>query len=271
MKRLSGRAFTRADLLELAIILIGAWFAMAAIPWSLGGIGISWDALNHHIYLGWTAESPRFSRDLKAAASQSYQYPYLYWPVFKLAMADVSGVTAGVALATLHWLAVPAMWMIARQWVSGTGIYERAMRALAIALAFLSPVVLSLFDSTSNDLLAALPFIWALAFALQPGGAEGFRFPVVLVASGLLNGVAVAFKLSNGPLAVLLPLVWLCVRSANLGPVARVMVGSAATFAGFFLTYVPWGWLLWTHLGNPVYPLCDSCFEPLRIWTGWTR
>ena len=84
---------------EWFFIFLLATVVFVSIPLSLGEIGISWDALNHHIYLGWTAEHPRFDKDFVAAGYQAYQFPYLYWPVYKLAAGGWSGAAAGVVLA----------------------------------------------------------------------------------------------------------------------------------------------------------------------------
>src|SRR5206468_634433 len=46
----------RRDIFELGGITLLAWLALASIPFALGGIGLGWDALNHHIYLGWVAQ-----------------------------------------------------------------------------------------------------------------------------------------------------------------------------------------------------------------------
>ena len=51
--------------------------------------------------------------------------------------------------------------------------FDVAMRLLAVALAFMSGVILSLFDSTSNDLMAAVPLVWALALAMEPWTRPG--------------------------------------------------------------------------------------------------
>ena len=257
---------------ELAIVCLLMWLAFISIPISLGEIGLSWDALNHHIYLGWTAEKPRFDQDFVAAGYQSYQFPYLYWPVYKLAVTGWSGISTGIVLATLHLIAVPPVWMLARVCMPGTDTFDAAMRMLAVALAFLTAVVLSLFDSSSNDLMAAAPLVWALALGLEPMRKEcpAWLTPALAIAlSGLFAGVSVAFKLSNGPLAVLLPIVWLFSGSTLSASLRLVAIGSAATLAGFAVTYGYWGALLWNHFGNPVYPFYDHWFAPLRSLTGW--
>ena len=113
---------------ELAAVTVVMWMALVSVPLGLGAIGISWDALNHHIYLGWTAEQPRFDRDFLAASYQAFQFPYLYWPVYKLAAAGLSGAAAGVVLASLHAVAVPAVWLIARSCIPGPTAFDVLLR-----------------------------------------------------------------------------------------------------------------------------------------------
>lgn len=266
-----GQRWARPSTVEFIVLMTVAWMAMVSIPVLLGGIGLSWDALNHHIYLGWIADKPRFDRDFMAAGSQSLQYPYLYWPVYKLAAAGASGVLTGIVLASLHWLAAPPIWLLTRHFISGVDAYSVAMRAMALLLAFLSPVVISLFDSTSNDLLAVIPFVWALAIALYPHDLRGETHHWLIGAwlSGVLAGMSVAFKLSNGPMAVLLPLIWFFHSPADRIRWLRSVVGGLGVLAGFALTYGPWAAQLWVHVGNPIYPFCDSCFAPMRAWLGW--
>jgi hypothetical protein len=251
--------------------MLVAWGALIAVPLTLGKIGISWDALNHHIYLGWTAERARFDRDLLAASYQSFQYPYLYWPVYKLATSGFSGSAAGVVLASLHALAVPPVWMIARSCIPGHTAFDLLLRALAVVLGFMSIVVLSLLDSTSNDLLAAIPLVWSVALALIATEQAPSRRRWALIAfSGVLAGFSVAFKLSNGPLAILGPLLWVCAGPGWRSRLTAVVAGSAGAITGFLLAYGYWGWLLWNQVGNPVYPFADGYFVPLRQWFGWT-
>lgn len=257
---------------EFGLVLITSWLVFISIPIALGEIGISWDALNHHIYLGWTAEHPRFDQDLFAASGQTFQYPYLYWPVYKLSQSGLSGRWAGVALATLNWLVVPPIWMIARVCIPGRDAFAVLMRYLAVALAFMTGVVLSMFDSTSNDLLAAIPFVWALALAMNAlrdsdSAQNVHRMPVIY--SGVCAGISVAFKLSNGPLVLLLPGLWIMVGCGMRPKAINLMAGCLAVIVGFLLAYGYWGWQLWSHFGSPIYPLYDYWLQPLRDWLGW--
>lgn len=257
---------------ELPFVCLLAWIVFVSIPLILGEIGISWDALNHHIYLGWTAEHARFDRDFLAASYQSYQFPYLYWPVYRLSANGVTGMWSGVVLATLYWVSVPPIWMIARTCMPGNRWLDALMRLFAVVLAFMSGLVLSLFDSTSNDLLAAVPFVWATAWAFTPlredFPGQAVTLSVILL-SGLFAGISVAFKLSNGPLVLLLPGLWMLSDSSLKARLLNTLAGCAATLSGFLLAYGYWGWQLWLNFGNPVYPFYDSLFASLRLLTGW--
>ena len=259
---------------EQVLVVAVCALVLASIPLMLGHIGLSWDALNHHIYLGWMADQLRFDKDYLAASYQSYQYPYLYWPVYKLALGGASGVAAGMALAMLHLLAAPAIWQIARTCIPGVEWFDLVMRAIAVALAFMSGVVLSMFDSTANDLLAAIPLVWSIALALEPLAGTNKNEASLrrkMVISGLLAGVSVAFKLSNGPIAIVLPLLWVWIEGGVSARLRRLVLAGLCMVLGFLLAYGYWGWQLWTHFGNPLYPFFDNQFELAREIFRWGR
>lgn len=256
--------------LEPALVTLAGWLALVAVPLASGGIGISWDALNHQVYLGWSAAAPRFELDVLPASYQTYQFPYLYWPLYKLTAAGAGGVQAGLVLASMHAISVPAVWLVARTVIPGAMPFDVAMRCVAVVLAFLSGVVLSLFDSTSNDLLAAIPLLWAVAVALPAAVQEMPHRAVAkrVLLSGVLTGVSVACKLSNAPLVLVVALLWwLAACNARLGVV--VLAGAAgAAAAGFTLAYGYWGWQLWSHFGNPFFPFAQAWVESIGAVAG---
>lgn len=254
-----------APAVELLFVTLLAACALASVPLLLGGLGLGWDALNHHMYLGWIADEPRFDRDFMAAAYQSFQYPYLYWPVYKLYQLQVPGALAGAMLACLQALVVPALWLLSLRLIDERSWYGTAMRAVGVTLAFLSGVVLSNFDSTANDLLAAIPLVWSVAVGFA------WRKPRPLWAtalSGALASAAVAFKLSNGPLALVLPLLWMSGVDGWRARLAHLSIAGIAAAAALALLFGPWGWAMWTHYGNPVYPFGDGWFARLRDAVG---
>lgn len=260
---------------EPAIVLFVAWLVFISIPITLGRIGLSWDGLNHHIYLGWVADQHRFGRDYLAASLQAYQFPYLYWPLYKLALGGASGVTAGIVLATLHLVTVPPVWMVAKVLIPERNFTGFAFRFAAVSLAFMSAIPLKTLEATGNDFLAAAPLVWAIALILQGLGADhngaAPNVAKLSLLSGLLAGLAVAFKLSNGPLAVLLPLLFLAFRATWSVRLKWMVINGSAIAAGFALAYAYWGYHLWLEFGNPIYPFHDAPFAYLRQLTGWSR
>lgn len=257
---------------EGLLVILLAWGCLLAIPLSLGRFGLGWDALNHHIYLGWTAQQERFDRDFLGAGFQSFQSPYLYWPVFRMATGGWSGMSTGVVLASLHLVAVWPVWMLARLCAPGGTVFDLAMRILAVVLALMSSVVLSVFGASMNDLLAAAPLVWAVALAMEPAANVGMASAAArrnVLLSGVCAGLSVGLKLSNGPLAILLPGLWmLCARGLRARSTA-VLLGTLGALAGFLVAYGYWGWELWRHFGNPIFPFYDHWFAPLRAWVGW--
>jgi hypothetical protein len=251
--------------MKLEAILLSVLFSglLILVPVLGGGIGLSWDAINHQIYLGWTADSKRFDLDIWAAATQSFQFPYLYWPVYKLYSSGLGAVETGVVLAALQCICVPAVWMLARACVPENSWFGASMRLIAMAMAFASSVVVSMFNTTANDLLAAIPLIWGIAIAsailLNDKKSRTLAWRGLLV--GALCGVSVAFKFSNGPIAVCVPLLFLLdKRESCSASLVGILAAYGALVLSFGVTYGLWGWELVTRFGNPVFPMFNEIF-----------
>ncbi len=235
------------------LLLTAAAAALAALlPWHAGFLGWSWDALNHHVYLGLIADSPRWHLDVIPASVQTYQYPYLYWPVYKLSQWQGSPMLAAACWSAFQaaMLALP-VWLICFRLLppQPTGRQDTALRVLACASAFMSVVVLAGLQTTANDLLVAVPLLWALALSLHP------EFNNRRAASAaMLVGAAIAFKLSSG---LFLPwlLLWWCRPRPPRWPLSRALAIALGAASGFVLAYLPWGWQLWQLTGNPMHPL----------------
>jgi hypothetical protein len=250
--------------MRVEAILLSAIFSglLMLLPILGGGMGLSWDAINHQIYLGWIADRARFDLDVWAAATQSFQYPYLYWPAYKLYSSGASAMEAGIVLAALQCICVPAVWMLARTCVPEHSWFGTSMRAIAMAMAFASSVVLSMFNSTANDLLSAIPLIWGIAIASMIFVNDEEKRVTMrhYLLAGALCGISVAFKLSNGPIAVSAPLLLMLKINGKRVNVAGVFAVYAALLLSFGIVYGPWGWALATRFGNPIFPLFNSIF-----------
>ena len=270
---LPDRPASRGERWELPLILFLMWVVFVSIPIYLGHIGLSWDGLNHQIYLGWVADSPRFDKDYMAASLQSYQYPYLYWPVYKLAISGATGLTAGIVLSSLHLIAVPPVWIVAKMLIPGKDALNIGLRTASVALAFMSAVPLKTLEATGNDLLAAAPLLWAIAIAFKAINLDDSSSKYSLwhsaFFSGLFGGVAVACKLSNGPLVIFIPFLFLFSQASLQIRLKCFFINAVAVGASFILAYGYWGYQLWLQFGNPLFPFYDSLFEPIRVLLEW--
>lgn len=248
---------TRAHALELALLTLMAAAAAATIPLLTGYMAWSWDALNHHIYLGMIAETPRWHLDVMPASMQTYQYPYLYWPVYRLSLWDGSGARAGAVWSALQAaFLLPPVWLAAYRLLppAGSALQARLERLAGCGLAFSSIVVLTGLETTSNDLLAAVPLLWAVALSLKSPPTDARA-----LACAALWGVSAAFKLSNGLFLPLLLLWWWVPARPHL-PWRRGLALAAGAVLGFGVAYAPWGWQVWQVTGNPFHPFLARFF-----------
>jgi hypothetical protein len=245
--------------LELLALTLAAASAAALIPLSTGFMAWSWDALNHHIYLGLIAQEPRWHLDVLAASNQSYQYPYLYWPVYRLSLLNGSGASVGALWSGVQAaLLMPPVWLICRQLLpshkpSWQGVFERC---LACYIAFASGLVLTALETTSNDILAAVPLLWALALGFNAKDSPRRSFAVAA-----LWGISVAFKLSNAMFLPMMAVFWWMPNRPHW-PLRRAAMLASGAALGFTLAYLPWGWQLWEQTSNPFYPYLTEVFSP---------
>lgn len=249
---------TRAHWIEAILVTLAAAVAAAAVPLHAGEWAWSWDGLNHHVYLGLIAESPRWHLDVAAASVQSYQYPYLYWPVYRLSQLDIGGAWAGALWsAAMASLIVPPVWLASWRLLPAESTPAQAAfeRIAACALALASVVVLSALNTTANDLLAAVPLLWGIALmtTARPSDARAGL-------AAALWGVSTAFKLSH-VLAVPLLAVWWWQEPGRPPRWRRGLLIAACATAGFLLAHAPWGWQLWREIGNPFYPFLEALFR----------
>jgi|GEM_PF-520730 len=227
------------------------------------------DALDYHLYAGFSAVSDRFAQDYFAAGPQSYFNPYAYIPFYELVRSGLPAVLIGSVLAIaqsiLLWLTyelalltIPSKRRATTQWLA----------FLAVALTFANPVLLQELGSSFADVTTGTVVLggWVLIVA-------ALRAPRAwrIVCAGLLLGAASALKLTNSIFAVA---AFVMVAMIPLGRRPRVgyLLGfGAATSLGFTIVAAPWALQLERMFGNPFFPLFNQVFrspdfttEPLR-------
>lgn len=240
------------------LLLTAAWVIFA-------GKDVTWDWLNHQLYLPFSLLSGRFQTDLLAAGPQSYQNPLGYLPMYALVRTDLPGVVVGLILALTVTLAMAwAVFRIVGQ-VFGQDPQAREGRLLAVALSFIAPVHLLQIGGTSNDPLCAALILVALAIAMD-GQADRTR----VVVSGLVTGLAVAIK----PTSLVFSLPTLIVVAMQViggkWTLRRAALGVLSATAMFAMAGGLWAGWLWQTFGNPTYPLLNTIFHSPLAPSGTT-
>jgi hypothetical protein len=253
----SGRALDVA-LLVRAVTLVAV--VALAIGWTLAlGKDVHWDAINYHLYLGFSALHDRFAQDFFAAGPPAYLNPYAYVPLYLAVAAGWSAWAIAAALAAWHSLTLWLTYEIAL--VAGAPRPARvhiAFALLAVAFAATNPVLLQVLGSTTADLTTAVFVLggwWCVAVAVRDGRAS------LACLAGVLVGAAAAMKLSNAVFAMAAVPALLFVEGT---PQRRVLVqlgfGLACGIA-FLAAAMPWGAQLWREFGNPFFPFLNEVFR----------
>jgi hypothetical protein len=237
-----------------AVCLLATVLAMA---WTLfAGKDVSWDVLNHHLYLPFSLLTGRYQADLFAAGPQSYLNPLGYIPGYLLVRSGLPAWAVGAALATLH--AVPTAWGLHRLSVTlwGPDADQRRWRLLGMAMALCAPIFMMLTGTTSSDPLSAGLLVLAVAAALdrRPG-------PGLLLSGGLALGLAVAIKPTSGVFAVALAPVLLLRLGLQQMRWVEIATFSVSAVIAALAGMGKWSLWLWQTFGSPVFPLFNNLFR----------
>ena len=232
---------------------------LLAIAWTLAlGKDVHWDALNYHLYLGFSAVHDRFALDFFAAGPPSYINPYAYVPLYAMTAGAWPAIAIAIAFAAFHSIVLWLTFEIAL--VAGVregGISRPAFALLAVLLAMLNPVLLQGVGSTMTDLSTGV-----LVLAGWLAIARALRAPSIRMAAlaGVLCGAAAALKLSNAVFAAA-AVPALLFASGHLAARLRTIASfCVACGIAFCAVASPWSWSLWQEFRNPVFPFLNQIF-----------
>ena len=248
----------------LDVALLVACVAVSSAVSIALGQDANWDLQNYHFYGPWALLAGRaFGWDIAAAQLQTYFNPLLDLPFYAMVANDwdpriisaVLALPAGVAA----WLLAKLAWAL----FGGIDTPSRLVAAIAsLAIGLTAAMAVGTLGMTMNDwpgTALALAALWLLVRAIVSGGAVGLPLRTLL-AAGALIGVASGLKLTVATFAAAM-----CIGLLLRPPHARArlreaFVFGAAVLAGLLVVYAYWGWQLWTHFGNPVFPFANQWF-----------
>jgi len=264
-------ALPLAEWAGISVLLMAAMVGWVMMQ---GGGALTWDAFNHHIYLGRQAlEGSRLLWDYFAAGEMSCQYPQGYAPLVAMLDAGWSGTAVFAVLTLLAALSVPACWLITWSLLPSRSNSAMGLRLAGTVLANSSVLWWKLLEQTSNDAIGMMLAIWAVALVMLcvdaarwQGRAKG-RFALCALAGGLA-GLAFVVKMTQfiGVLAAFCILLFLEGRWSE-----RVKYILCFGLAALLISVaVGWSWAMdsWRACGSPIYPFMLDYFSAHVPGTG---
>ncbi|MFZ7096408.1 ArnT family glycosyltransferase, partial [Luteimonas dalianensis] len=239
-----------------------AWLTLLVLTiiWTwIAGKELSWDVLNHHLYIPHAWLNNRISADLFGAGPQIYQNPLGYIPFYTMVSADWPSWSIGLTFALLHAINGIFIWLICeRVWVAA-GNASLKWIALATMLALTAPPFLQAVGTSSIDPTASSFVVAGLWMALE--APHRTRAHLWCISSAAAIGVAFSIKQNNAVFVIALAcmaiwqcasgqLRWLSIFSYAAGGLAAIVVGM--------------GWyslILWNEFGSPLFPLFNHIFH----------
>jgi hypothetical protein len=248
----------------IAILLL-APFGFGAFAIYLGQ-SVSWDFRNYHWYNAYAYATGRTASgmDFLPSQVQFFLNPWLDLPFYWLANW-LPPRAAFFILGTIQGLNFPLLFLLAHVTLVIQNPFQKIAACSSIALiGMLGAMGISELGTTFNDnitslgvllstllLLSRIDYVlcarWqaAAAFAILSGLPLGLMTGLKLTAAIFCPGLCLALLLSTQ----------LSKRGFFLGFFfgLGILIGSAAT-------YGHWGWFLYTHFQNPVFPLFNGIF-----------
>lgn len=225
----------------------------------------NWDLRNYHLYTPLAWMEGRLDGDIAPAQLQTWHNPIVDIPFALMVRAGLGGVPITLWLAIPSLLALyfglrlldtlmPAQRSRARTWIAGFVVMTGAAVYPGTAAIFNDHIV-------GAFVLAAL--FW-LAASSQRRGPVATWLPI-----GLMAGAAAGFKLTGVTYCL-----GFIAAAACAGPVRQLPLRIGALAVGgtiaAALCWGPWGWYLWQHHGNPLFPYFNQWFQsPDTIPDSW--
>lgn len=216
----------------------------------------NWDLRNYHLYTPLAWMEGRLDRDIAVAQLQTWHNPIVDLPFALMVRAGVGGVPITAWLAIPSVLALffglrlldtlmPAQRSRARTWIAGF---------VAITGAAVYPSTAAIFNDHIVGALMLAALYW-LATSPRRRGPFATWLPI-----GLLAGAAAGFKLTAATYCL-----GFIAAALFAGPARQLpaRIGALALGGGVaaLLCWGPWGWYLWQHHGNPLFPYFNQWFQ----------
>lgn len=248
---------------RLLFLAIPAGFGLLALAL---GMDADWDLRNYHYYNAWALLTDRYDLDIAACQIPTFYNPFIDVPYFLLArhlaarpLAFLLGAMHGINFILLYWLAANVL-AIRAPW-------RRVWICSALSLAGVcGAVAISEVGTVFYDNLLSFGFFGSLACAI--GSWErmkrGHWTQALLAAllTGLPAGLAFGLKQTSViyTFGVCFGLL-LCLPAPPARRFAAALFCGIGILAGLGIGGGYWMWHLWSHYGNPLFPMFNHVFQ----------
>lgn len=245
-----------------AMIVVPILFGLLSV---LLGADANWDLYNYHLYAPFALLNGKLDLDLAPAGFQGYFNPLLDVPLYLL-NTHVPAILTAFLLGLVHGLSFVVLFGIARAVLPNASDNQQDhLLPLLLALAgcltpnFLTGIGNGMGDNTTALLI--LSGIWLLLARWGQLATATKRSIGLLVAAGLLVGLAVGLKLTNAVSAVAICLALLACFSGPYPVRIRVaFLFGIGVVIGIGLTGGFWMLEMGQRFGNPFFPQFGSVF-----------
>ena len=247
-------------------ILVFFLVIVDAIAYNLGE-DMNWDLQNYHFYNGYEFLHGTLIKD-SLGTVQSYLDPILN-SFYYLLIVYLPPVMVTIVIASIQSTSIAMIFMMARQLIPYENYKLKLFVPLAIAAAAIfGPIFWSEIGTTMGDTLLAVPIISAIYLLVFNGGIDervsGYRKHLIF--AGLLIGFSAGLKFTNLVYAVGVFASMAFTFLLNKGVPRRTIIDDLfifflSTTAMFIVTYLPVGYTLARHFGNPIFPYYNNIFK----------
>lgn len=222
------------------------------------GKDLNFDALNYHLYAGYSAFDNRLDKDYFAASWQQYLNPYSHLPFYLMVKFDLNSKIVALVFTMFHALNLLIIYEISVTIHQKKNIFIPVF--LSLFFAFTNPIFLVELGSTFNEISTSVfvLFGWLLLVKSFYKNYEKIRFLVFW--AGVSIGVSVGLKITNIYFSITaLPLI-LLLNLSKPRLFFLVAIFGVGGLLGVVVSTGYWFMELWSRFANPVFPLFNNIF-----------
>jgi hypothetical protein len=230
----------------------------------LMGQDANWDLRNYHYYNAYAFLEGRHGFDLWPSQTPFFYNPLLDVP-FYIASQHLPAKMVGFLLGFVQGLNFIPLFLLARYLLKSVGHTSETLAAVTVLVGMLGGGTLAELGTTFYDNVTSLGIFISLYLIIRHhkhlAACDPFKMAVRLCLFLLPLGIVAGLKLPAAIFAVAIALPVFFLSSSWRGRLMSLGGAGLGLFIGFLLSYGFWGWHLWHHYQNPIFPYLNDIFH----------